>query len=231
MSDLRSIYSDQATKYHELIACEDVEGNLLSTIDRLTPISGKKILDLGSGTGRIPLLFQSYKPQIVGVDLHLDMLREQNKQRKRVEGSWDVFQADMRRIPLKNNCFDIVTAGWSISSIRVWEEEDWDAQISMILEEVQRTIKSGGMIIVIETMTTGSKTPAPPTDALREYYSWLENKWGFSAEVIQTDYQFENLKQAEELIGFFFGEDLKNKVRENKWVRVPEWTGIWHKEY
>jgi ubiquinone/menaquinone biosynthesis C-methylase UbiE len=190
LSDLRSIYSNQATKYHELIAHEDVEGNLLSTIDRITSISGKKILDLGSGTGRIPLLFQSYNPQIVGVDLHLEMLKEQNKQRKKVKGSWDVFQADIRCIPLKNSYFDIVTAGWSISSIRIWEEEEWEAQIRKVLKEVQRTIKPGGVIIIIETMTTGSKTPTPPTDALREYYLWLENEWGFSAEVVKSDYQF-----------------------------------------
>ncbi len=92
MSDHRTIYRSQAEKYHHLIAHEDIDGNLFSTIMGVTPISGKKILDLGSGTGRIPLLFQSYNPQIVAVDLHLDMLKEQNKQRNKVKGSWDVFQ-------------------------------------------------------------------------------------------------------------------------------------------
>jgi hypothetical protein len=72
-------------------------------------------------------------------------------------------------------------------------------------------------------------TPAPPTPGLANYYAWLENEWGFSRQQIQTDYQFWDLDEAIELANFFFGAELADKVRENNWVRLPEWTGVWGK--
>ena len=79
----------------------------------------------------------------------------------------------------------------------------------------------------METMTTGSLTPAPPTPALAEYYAWLENEWGFQRQVIATDYQFASVEQAVEYTAFFFGEELARQIRANGWARLPEWTGVW----
>jgi hypothetical protein len=90
-----------------------------------------------------------------------------------------------------------------------------------------RVQKPKGKVIIIETLTTGSTMPAPPTQGLAEYYARLENQWGFSRQQIQTDYQFSNLEEAIKLSEFFFGAELANKVRRNNWVRLPEWTGVW----
>ena len=38
---------------------------------------------------------------------------------------------------------------------------------------------------------------------------------------------FESLAEAEELARFFFGDDMADKVLEEKWVILPECTGIW----
>jgi ubiquinone/menaquinone biosynthesis C-methylase UbiE len=229
MSDLFKIYQSQAGEYHNLISHEDVDNNLLPAIQNITPLRGKRLLDLGTGTGRIPSLVESHASQIIGMDLHWDMLRVNSSERKKKGNSWDLLQGDYRFLPFQDRSFDIVAAGWSISALIGQEDKDWKAEISLVIKEIQRTINPGGAIIIIETMSTASETPYPPTETLANYYAWLENEWGFNSQVIQTDYQFDNLEQAVSAIGFFFGVEMASKVLDKEWVRVPEWTGIWSK--
>jgi ubiquinone/menaquinone biosynthesis C-methylase UbiE len=229
MDRLTEIYSSKATQYHNLIAFEDVDGNLLPAIERVTPLKEKRILDLGTGTGRIPLLIKDMESQVVGIDLHWDMLCEQRAQRETLEGQWALVQGDMRYLPLESNCLDVITAGWSISNLRGRDDDAWKERISTVMNEIHRVVRPGGALVIVETMTTAGSAPAPPHEALAEYYAWIEEDWGFTKEIISTDYQFKSLEQAVESVTFFFGEELGEKVRDNNWERVPEWTGIWGK--
>lgn len=227
MDHFKHIYAYQAKAYHQMIVPEDVDGNLLPALERITPLAGKRILDLGGGTGRIPLLLRHLQPQIISLDLHRAMLREQAEQRAQVGGAWPLLQADMRRLPVATGWADTAIAGWSIGHLRGWHGEDWQQQIGMVLGEIQRAIRPGGVMIIIETMTTGSLSPAPPSRELAEYYAWLEREWNFQRDVIATDYQFANVDQAVEYTEFFFGSKLAKEIRARGWERLPEWTGIW----
>jgi ubiquinone/menaquinone biosynthesis C-methylase UbiE len=190
---------------------------------------GKRLLDLGTGTGRIPLLIKDQTSQIIGLDLYWDMLHV-HSENKSVKGeNWELLQGDYRFLPFQGRYFDIVTAGWSISALIGQKNKDWKSEIGLVIQEIHRTITYGGVAIIIETMTTASDTPHPPTKELAQYYTWLEKEWGFRSQVIQTDYLFDNLEQAVSTIRFFFGAETASKVREKQWVRVPEWTGIWSK--
>ena len=97
-----------------------------------------------------------------------------------------------------------------------------------------RAAAPGGHLIILETLGTGVDSPAPPTPALANYYALLEEQHNFRPQTISTDYQFNDLAQAAELIGFFFGETLAAQITANNSpdvpTRVPEWTGLWHKQ-
>jgi ubiquinone/menaquinone biosynthesis C-methylase UbiE len=135
----------------------------------------------------------------------------------------------MRWLPFQDRCFDVVIAGWAIGHLRSWFAADWKKQMSLIFTEMQRTVVSGGTLIVLETMTTGCTQPAPPTEGLAEYYHWMETQLGFKRQVIQTDYQFADVDQAIAYTEFFFGNELAQAIRKNTWTRLPEWTGVWEK--
>ena len=123
----------------------------------------------------------------------------------------------------------MVTAGWSIGHLRGWFAADWQTQIGRVLREMRRAVKPGGALMIMETLTTGSLTPAPPTDALAEYYAWLEDEWGFARQTIRTDYQFASVDEAVARTEFFFGSELAAKIRQQGLARLPEWTGVWSK--
>jgi ubiquinone/menaquinone biosynthesis C-methylase UbiE len=224
------IYRNQGEAYHRLIAAEDVEGNLPAALQEIASLDKATILDLGGGSGRIPLLLHENAKQMLSLDLHRDMLREQAVQRKKVGGSWQLAQADLRQIPIADNWADVIIAGWAIGHSRSWHAEDWQRQIGRALAEMQRTAKVGGSLIILETMGTGTESAGPPSPELDEYYGWLEQKHNFQRQVISTDYEFADRDEAVELVAFFFGDELAANVWGRKWTRLPEWTGIWHKE-
>jgi ubiquinone/menaquinone biosynthesis C-methylase UbiE len=157
------------------------------------------------------------------------MLRENQEQRRLVMGGWELVQGDMRRLPIREGWADLVIAGWAIGHLRSWYQADWQAQIGDILMEMQRAARPGGTLIIVETLTTGSMEPAPPTPELADYYAWLEEKQGFTRQTIRTDYRFSSVEEAVSGTEFFFGPGLAASIRQNRWARVPGWTGVWSK--
>jgi len=227
MTHFQQIYSHRAADYHRLIAAEDKHGHLLPALEKVTSLRGKRILDLGTGTGRLPLLVAKQAASMVCLDLYDNMLRENQRQRAQVGGAWSLLQGDMQTLPLRDASFDIVTAGWAIGHSRTWHADNWRVVIAQVLQEMQRVATHDGALIIMETLTTGSLKPAPPTRELAEYYAWLESEWGFRRQVIRTDYHFANIEDAVAKTEFFFGKELSQAIEQNHWVQLPEWTGVW----
>jgi ubiquinone/menaquinone biosynthesis C-methylase UbiE len=157
------------------------------------------------------------------------MLREQQRQRARLNGYWHLLQGDMRLLPIKGGWAEVCLAGWAIGHMTSWFYEDWQRQIGSVIAEMQRVTIPTGTIIIMETLTTGAEKPAPPTQGLADFYAWLENQHGFVRSVIQTDYLFKNVEDAVQNTEFFFGAELAQTIRQRSWARLPEWTGIWSK--
>src|SRR4051794_33619935 len=218
MDHFQAIYAARAAEYHRMIASEDLDGRLLPAIEHVASLRGKRVIDLGTGTGRLPLLLGGQAAQLVGLDLHRDMLRQHTVERQRQAGRWTLVQGDMRRLPFRSAWANVVTAGWAIGHMRRWFAADWRTPIGQVLDEMHRVVTPNGALIVIETLTTGSLTPAPPTAAYAEYYDWLERGWGFSRQTIPTDYQFASVDEAIARTEFFFGPELATRIHEHGWA-------------
>lgn len=227
MDHFEQIYSGQAADYHRMIAAEDVDGNILSALEAITPFEGKRILDLGTGTGRLALLLHRFTPELVGLDLHAAMLHQNAAERGRLQGDWRLVHGDMRRLPIAAAWADVTLAGWAIGHMRGWFGDTWQTHAGQSLLEMQRVTATGGWLVILETLGTGSLEPAAPTMELEEYYRWLEESWGFTRRAIRTDYQFESVEQAIQGTEFFFGPELSALIRRSSWARIPEWTGVW----
>ena len=113
MDHFIEIYQNQTHNYHQMIDAEDFENNLLKMILQFTPINARTILDLGSGTGRLPLLFKEQKPELVALDISYPMLLEQKVQKQFVAGTWDLVTGDIRILPIRDAWADVTTVGWA----------------------------------------------------------------------------------------------------------------------
>lgn len=224
-----NIYSGKASLYQSMIAAEDYENHLLTAIQSFVNLTGARVVDFGSGTGRIPLLLAPFTRHVVALDLYRAMLLESRLVQTRQKLDPLLVQADNRAVPLDPNTADLVTAGWSIGHMRGWYPDDWRAQISRVLDEMFRVACPGATVIIFETLSTGALLPVPPTPQLAEYYHWLETTWGFSCNILSTDYQFKSAEDAVHQMEFFFGAQLASDIRSHQWSIVPEWTGMWVK--
>ena len=201
---------------------EDCEGNLLPAIEARVPLAGARVVEVGAGTGRLTRLLVDAGADVRAFEREEPMLEVA---REHVRGA-RLELADARALPIADSVADVFVAGWVFGHLRLWMPDGWQAEIAAALEEARRVIVPGGHVVILETLGTGALAPAPPSDALAEYYAFLEAR-GFSRTEVATDYRFASAQEAAEVLGGFFGERMRERVRENGWSRVPEWTGIW----
>lgn len=100
----------------------------------LTNLAGKKILDVGCGTGLSMEYFRGRGADVRGIDITYSSIEYVN------DMGLPALQADARRLPYKDNSFDIV---YSIGVIEHFNETE-DA-----LKEQSRVCKPGGIVIAV----------------------------------------------------------------------------------
>jgi ubiquinone/menaquinone biosynthesis C-methylase UbiE len=226
MSDLAEVYSSKAENYERMIAREDYQGNILQALEQIRPAEGLDVIDTGAGTGRLVCMLAPRARSIQAFDVSESML-EVAASRLGASGldNWKVKVGDHRSLPVADGSADLVVSGWSVVYMVVWNQETWQVELGKALAELQRVLRPGGTLIILETMGTGFESPNPPPDLL-DYFKYLDEA-GFSSTWIRTDYQFASLEEAKELTAFFFGEEMIGRVISTDPVILPECTGIW----
>jgi demethylmenaquinone methyltransferase/2-methoxy-6-polyprenyl-1,4-benzoquinol methylase len=104
-----------------------------------------KIIDIASGTGDLAIkMSQKVKdPNIIGIDISLDMLKiAKNKVAKKRLGQMIRFiKADVRKLPFKDKSFDLSTIAFGIRNIK--EKE-------VVFKEIKRVLKQNKEIMILE---------------------------------------------------------------------------------
>jgi ubiquinone/menaquinone biosynthesis C-methylase UbiE len=210
--------------YERLIQREDDQGNLLKAIEAILPTAGLDIIDLGAGTGRLGRLLAPRARSLYAFDTSAHMLTLAAESFKATGlDNWQVQVADHRQIPVKDASADLVVSGWSFSYLSVWGDR---SQLEAGWSEVERVLRPGGTVILIESLGTGNPAPVR-LEHLSDYYVWLD-QMGFASRQIPTDYRFESVAEARELVGFFFGEQTAAGIET---ATLPEFSGLWWKKY
>lgn len=230
MSDhFLKIYRNRANYYDRLVAREDQRGNLFGALNDIRPLEGLRVVEFGAGTARLTRLLTSQARYVHSFDIEPTMLEvAATNMRETGMTNWSLAIGDNRRMPVAQSCADLAIEGWSFAHAREWHPNAWREQTDRMLAEMARVLKPGGTAILIETMGTGRRQPLASAN-LRQLYDHWEQERGFSYRWIRTDYQFASPQEADELMRFFFGDDLASTCLDGKSVIVPECTGIWWK--
>jgi ubiquinone/menaquinone biosynthesis C-methylase UbiE len=232
MPDQFTIYQQHADQYEQLVSHEDYEHKLYTALTAIRSFDQADVVEWGAGTGRVSALIAPAARSIVACDLNDHMLKVARLKLQRSERlMWQAVVADHRQMPLPDHCADVSLAGWTVGYFNATAYGlGWRQAVAATIAQMQRMLRPGGTIIIIETLGTGCIEPRPPTEALAAYYRMLAEDLGFQATWVRTDYQFDSLDQAAALTSFFFGADWAGKVRDNNWIILPECTGLWWKE-
>jgi ubiquinone/menaquinone biosynthesis C-methylase UbiE len=224
------IYDTRAWEYHELVSREDREGNLSRALQEIVEFRGKTVIELGAGTGRVTRILAPLAGRILAFDRSRHMLERAGAYlSEELKRNVRLAEADNRAVPLPDASAEILVEGWSFGHSVSRVGDEWRKAAVEILAECMRLVKPGGAIILIETLGTGHGVPHPPGPHLPLFFSWLQDEYGFALKWIRTDYLFESLAKARELVEFFFGQMVAHEVLASGQVVVPECTGIWWK--
>ena len=224
----KEVYQSHADQYERLIQREDYQNNLLAAIEDYCPLKGLDVVELGAGTGRLTRLLVPRVRSIKAFDSSAHMLEiAETSLREMGLTNWETGVADHRQVPVAAHSADLVISGWSFCYLAVWGGADWQSALQAGMDEINRILRPGGMVLIIESLGTGTEKPRPP-EHLGAYFDWLTES-GFERGWTRSDYRFESLEEAVELSTFFFGEQMGQQVREKNWVILPECTGIWWK--
>ena len=224
----QNIYAHHADQYEALVAREDYQGNILAALQQIRPLHNLDVVEFGAGTGRLTCLLAPLVKSIRAYDASAHMLDVATARLRALNlANWQTAVADNRRLPTESGSADLAIEGWSFGHCVGWFPGSWREEIDGALAEMRRVLRSGGTMVLLETLGTGRETPQPPTAGLAECYAWLEQERGFNASALRTDYRFGSLTEAERLTRFFFGDELADTVVQNNWVNLPECTGIW----
>jgi ubiquinone/menaquinone biosynthesis C-methylase UbiE len=226
MPSQEEIYLTEAERYEALVSREDYQGNILKAIDEIVNVDGLDVLDLGAGTGRLAGLLAPHVRSLRAFDLSAQMLSVcRDKLRKSNLKDWVVAVADHRKLPLPPSCTDLMVSGWSVSYVAVWKPERWREELEIWFDEAKRVLRKGGLIILFESLGTGNETPQPVAH-LENVYRWFDET-GLQKKWIRTDYKFDSYQQAAEIAGFFFGDEMKKRILDEKLSILPECTGVY----
>ena len=225
----RRIYTDSPAVYDELVTAEDRDDNLGRTLASIIPKHLATHVDIGAGTGRISRSLSRYaRPHsTVAIDLAYPMLDQARAQSSRdLGGAWLPVVADAGALPVNDGAADLVTAGWVFGHVCEWSGQDWRDALARSLDEAARVCRGGGVIVVIDTLGTGTEAAVSPSPVLAGYHNTL-NKSGFGRAIVRTDYDFASAADAERITGWFFGSPVATTITAGGRARVVEFTGIW----
>jgi ubiquinone/menaquinone biosynthesis C-methylase UbiE len=229
--DQFTIYRQHADRYDELTRHEDYEHRLSPALAAIRSFDQVDVVEWGAGAGRVSELIAPFARSLIACDLNDHMLKVARTKLSRFANlAWRTVAAEHRHMPLPDHCADVALAGWTLGYFTSkFYAESWRQTIGQAIAQMQRVLRPGGTIIIIETLGTGNTEPEPPSEALATYYRLLEDDLGFQSTWLRTDFQFDSLDQAASTISFFFGESWAAEVRRNNWVILPECTGLWWK--
>lgn len=123
---------DQTRPMNEPVASQGIP----AILDLIGP--GARVLDVGTGTGRISIPLLEHGLDLVGCDLSTRMLRRLQAKLP----SARIAQADAATLPFPTSHFDVVLTGHVLHLISSWREA---------LREFRRVLKPGGMYLNLKT--------------------------------------------------------------------------------
>jgi ubiquinone/menaquinone biosynthesis C-methylase UbiE len=228
MSDYQRIYEEHGDAYDALVSREDHRQNLIAALREIAPLAGADVVETGAGTGRVSFLLAPFVHAVRAFDCAAPMLSVAEKRRReRSVENVRFAVASHASLPVESASADLGIEGWAFGHALGWNPSGWEEEVDAYVRELARTVRAGGMVILIETMGTGVEAPFEGGHSLEPFHRHVVERLGFAHRCVSTDYAFESVDEAAARLAFFFGDRMAEKARAKGWTIVPERTGVY----
>lgn len=188
---------------------------LQAILDLVGP--GARVLDVGTGTGRISIPLLERGLDVFGSDLSPKMLRRLHEKYPAAP----ITQADAAHLPFPTNAFDAVLTVHVLHLVGLWKDA---------LNEIRRVLKYGGIYLNIRTWES---VGVSNRDRVREYWSnWIgergydghhpgaQDRQEVSAELIRMGARIEEIDVVYYTFSTNMNDEMKrfsDRVYSNTW--------------
>jgi ubiquinone/menaquinone biosynthesis C-methylase UbiE len=112
---IQSQIIDQRWIFKSMTLRKDPEGTEIEFLSRSVTFTGKHVLEIGSGDGRLTWRFAHSARRVSGIDLDADSLQKAVTDRPiDLEKIASFFQASSINLPFSSKAFDIAVLAWSL---------------------------------------------------------------------------------------------------------------------
>lgn len=230
MPGMMEIYKKYSTNYDELVSAEDYEENLAQYIKNITNWENKSVYEAGIGTGRLTRLYIDKVKFCYGFDRENHMLKQCANNLKVFSDKLMLNISDNCNLSLLNQNIDVFIEGWSFGHTIVENKENFKKIFANIYNRIIKILDGNGKIVIIESLGTNVSEPTFSLEVLGNFYNLMEEEYKFKKVVLRTDYKFPNFKEAARIMGFFFGDYMKEDIINHKKIIIEEYTGVWTKD-
>ena len=192
-----------ATLHQRLGAAIDPERKVLAALERITPLSGRRIADIGTGIGHYPMLLARRTGRTYGIESDPELLEEA---RRRASASHQpnirIVEGDATSLPLRDGAVDIVLTG---------AIEPDDGSLPTVAEAM-RVLRPGGRLIAIGHYGRDDVSALLEPEVVahvreatqRRTGWWLRN--GFKIKVVHARLDLGDPATAHELLPRLYGD-------------------------
>ncbi len=110
-------------------------------VDLARATAGTRALDLCCGTGDLSFALAQRGAEVTGLDFSREMLEVAAERNQKATSRPAFIQGDAQQISFPENSFDIVTVGYGLRNLTVWQRG---------LDEMYRVAKPGARLIVLD---------------------------------------------------------------------------------
>ena len=135
-------FRDNAQRWDELRALHVADREIERALAHHLPAGTRRLLDIGTGTGRLLEVLAPRVAQAIGIDQSREMLAlaRANLARAGIENA-DIRQGDMYALPFESGAFDAVT----IHHVLHYADDP-----AAVLSEAARVVRPGGTVLVVD---------------------------------------------------------------------------------
>ena len=189
-------------------AAADRSGHVLRALDRLLPNAGR-VLDVGAGDGFTAEKLTTADRVVVPMEPAMSMMQQTRHL------SWVCGEAEA--LPFHSGAFSGLYATWAYFFPSAHS-------IELGVREAERVVTSGGPIAIVNNLGDDEFCSLAPRNISESVQSF--DRLGFTVEVVETQFEFDTVEEAQALLGFYFGDAGRAGAKLSVGYRV----GVFHKD-
>ena len=224
---LPALTEADSTLHERLGAAIDPERKVLAALERILPIGGKRIADVGTGIGHYPMLLARRTGRTYGIESDPELLA--TARRRATESHQPnirIVEGDPTSLPLRDRTIDIVLTS------RISPD---DGSAAMIAESM-RVLRPGGRLIVIGyygrddvSALLEPEVVAHAREATQRRTGWwLKN--GFKIKVVHARIDLGDSATAHELLPRLYGDRGRAYLMGARRFSLRLNLGLYHRE-